>query len=107
MDFGGIVAEIVKNPLIWGMIAPNIWSAVKVFLQQVDDKGELKSQPWLSKTALVLAFVATAASLAMQGRLHELNVQAAGDFLIALIGVNGAGTKTVTTIAQKVNGTVK
>ena len=102
MDLGNLALQLLQNPVVWGIIAPNIWAAVKAFLQQVDDKGELKAQPWLSKTAMVLAFLATSASLAMQGRLHELDVQAAGDFLVALVAVNGAGVKTVTDLAKSV-----
>lgn len=109
------IQAILTNPLAQGMILSQLKAFIQGLLKKVDDDGLAKqNEAWLHPTLLVLTFLTSAVSLALEGKLQSLDVSAALTLLLATVtqmyiaaqASNATGSKISTNLGTKVANVV-
>lgn len=103
-----LVNELIKQPLVQGLVLKQLMDMVKVWLKKVDDEGLAKQHAgWLQPSLIVLTLLTSAISLALQGQLGSLDLSQLQVYLLAVIqtyvGAKAAGTVTGQKLANKVS----
>ena len=110
------IQAILTNPLAQGVILSQVKAFIQGILKQVDDKQLAKeNEAWLHPTLLVLTFLTSAISLALEGKLQNLDVSSMLALLLATatqmyLGAkagNAAGSKASTKLGEKAASVVK
>lgn len=104
-----LVTELIKQPLVQGLVLKQIMDIVKVWLKKVDDEGLAKQHiGWLQPSLVFLTLLTSAISLALQGQLSSLDLSQLQVYLLAVVqtyvGAKAAGTVTGQKVTNKVLG---
>jgi Na+/phosphate symporter len=104
-----ILNAALQNPLFMGVVFKAANDAIHSFLSGV--QAEVKVQPWLQPLSVGLALLAGLASSAMAGTLGTVDLTSLGTLVTnyvvpALVGVNAAGTATVSALAANAKAAV-
>lgn len=106
--FENIVGSLLNNVAVQAAVAKIVVDVVKAMLKKVDDEHLVdKAKGWLTPSVAVLAAIVTAGHLALSGNLADLNVQAIVDYVMAYLGIRGAGTVMAQKAAVKVSEKIK
>ncbi len=107
-----LLMPLLTNPISMGIIVRFVQNFLQGMFQSVDDKGLAKEHKgWLEPTLMVLTVLTSAVSLALGGKLHELDVTNLvlwGQALVTQFYVSqGATSNTVKGLGAKTAELVK
>lgn len=112
MDLSNILMPLLTNPISLGVIVKVFQDFLKgLFLKADKDQLAQQHKGWLEPTLMVLTVITSAISLALQDKLHELDLNSLTIWIQALVTQfvvsKGTGGKTVQELGAKVASVVQ
>ena len=107
-----VVNTLLAQPVVQGLILGQVKAFLEALAKKVDDEGLAKQHiAWLQPLLMTLTLIVTAITLALQGKLHEMDFNAVQTYILAAINMylgaqasQAAGSKAVNKLADKVKG---
>lgn len=94
-----------NSGLLQGVLLRVLVDVVRAKLKEVDEKHLVEPlRPWLEPSLVVLTFVVAAVEMALKEQASNIPVDTAVLWLQTYLGAKAAGTKTVVSLVDKVNG---